>query len=100
MATTTVSRPAKSAAKTPAASTATSTPVKIERTGPTVVPRVDIYETDQAYVLLADMPGVGTDGLEVTADRDELTIRGNVQLPRITPDYQEFDLASYERVFG
>lgn len=91
MATTTMSRPAKSIA--------TSTPVKIERTGRTVVPRVDIYETDKAYVLLADMPGVGTDGLEVTAERDELTIRGNVETPTSTPDYQEFERASYERIF-
>jgi HSP20 family molecular chaperone IbpA len=87
MATTTLSRPV------------TITREKTERPGATVVPRVDIYETDKAYVLLADMPGVGTDGLEVTAERDELTIRGHVAAPASAPDYQEFELADYERIF-
>ena len=39
-----------------------------ERPSRTVAPAVDIYETDQAYVLLADMPGVGRDGLDVVAE--------------------------------
>ena len=65
----------------------------------TVSPRVDIYETDTAYVLLADMPGVGPSGLDVEAERDTLTIRGRVERPTTPPDYQEFELADYQRAF-
>jgi HSP20 family protein len=70
-----------------------------ERTMPTVAPAVDIFETDKAYVLLADMPGVRPDGLDVVAERDELVIRGRVERPVIAPAYQEFELADYQRAF-
>jgi len=69
------------------------------RTTGTVAPRVDIYESDKAYVLLADMPGVAPDGLEVLAEDDELVIQGRVNRPPVPPDYQEFELADYYRAF-
>jgi HSP20 family molecular chaperone IbpA len=81
---------------TPPASTQ---PRTAERAVRTLSPRVDIYETDKAYVLLADMPGVGPDGLEVEAQRDTLVIRGRVDRPATVPDYQEFELANYYRAF-
>jgi len=64
-----------------------------------IAPRVDIYETDTHYVMLADMPGVKPDGLEVIAERETLVIRGHVERPATTPDYQEWDLADYYRAF-
>lgn len=64
-----------------------------------IPPRVDIYETEKIYVLLADMPGVLPDGLDVVAERDELVIRGRVERLARTPDYQEFELANYYRAF-
>jgi HSP20 family protein len=70
-----------------------------ERAIRTVAPRVDIYEADKAYVLLADMPGVGPDGLDIVAERDELIIRGRVDRAAAAPDYQEFELANYHRAF-
>ena len=45
------------------------------------------------------MPGVTADGLDVVAERDELIIRGRVDPPATVPDYQEFELANYERTF-
>jgi HSP20 family molecular chaperone IbpA len=60
---------------------------------------VDIFETDKGFVLLADMPGVPPEGLEVVAERNELVIRGRVERPDTTPDYQEFELATYQRAF-
>ena len=53
----------------------------------TVAPPVDIYETDAAYVLLADMPGVNPEGLDVTAERGELVIRGRTQAPATLPEH-------------
>jgi HSP20 family protein len=70
-----------------------------ERTVHTVSPRVDIYETEKAFVLLADMPGVAPDGLDVEAEGDTLVIRGRVNPPATPPDYQEFELANYQRAF-
>lgn len=40
------------------------------------VPAVDIYETDEAVTVLADMPGVAKDGVEIALENDTLTIRG------------------------
>jgi HSP20 family protein len=65
----------------------------------TVAPRVDIYETDTMYVLLADMPGVGAEGLEVIAEGDSLIVRGRVEPLTRDPDYQEFELTDYQRTF-
>ena len=38
-------------------------------------------------------------GLDVVAERDELIVRGRVEPRATTPDYQEFELANYYRVF-
>ena len=70
-----------------------------ERTARTVAPLVDIYEAEKAFVLLADMPGVASEGLDVVAERDTLIIRGRVDRPAATPDHQEFELANYHRAF-
>jgi HSP20 family molecular chaperone IbpA len=70
-----------------------------ERAQRTITPRVDIYEIDKAFVLLADMPGVTSEGLDVETERDTLIIRGHVERPSPPPDYQEFELADYQRVF-
>lgn len=83
----------------PSTTPTASRPRTADRTAGIVAPAVDIYETDKAFVLLADMPGVARDGLDVVAERNELVIRGRVDPPASTPDYQEFELASYYRTF-
>ena len=40
------------------------------------VPLANIVETADGYLLQAEMPGVGRDGLEVTVENGELTILG------------------------
>jgi len=40
-------------------------------------PAVDIKETDTAYVIHADLPGVKPDDIEVTLENGELTIQGS-----------------------
>ena len=80
----------------------TRAPARREAVGQAVrsiVPRVDIYETDTQYVVLADMPGVTSDGLDVVAERDSLVIHGRVEQTAATADYQEFELADYHRAF-
>ncbi len=39
-------------------------------------PAIDIREVDNGYVLRADLPGVQRDDVEITMDRNVLTIRG------------------------
>lgn len=64
-----------------------------------VAPLVDVYETEEAFVILADMPGVKADGLDVLADRDVLLITGRVSASLLKPTHQEFELADYRRTF-
>ncbi|MGD8866989.1 MAG: Hsp20/alpha crystallin family protein [Gemmatimonadales bacterium] len=42
-------------------------------------PNVDIYSTDTEMVVLADMPGVTKDDLEVALEEDDLIIEGPVR---------------------
>ena len=39
-------------------------------------PRTDIYETDEAVVVVADLPGVAVEDLDVTVENDRLRISG------------------------
>ena len=41
-----------------------------------VFPPVNLYETAEAYVLTAELPGLRGDEIEVTAERDRVTLRG------------------------
>jgi HSP20 family molecular chaperone IbpA len=51
------------------------------------VPKADIYETRDSIVILADMPGVGADDLEVTVEKNILTIKGTALIPTRTGSY-------------
>jgi len=44
-----------------------------------LTPAVDIYENDKEYVLLADLPGVEPDAVNVHLDASELRIQGHVK---------------------
>jgi len=42
-------------------------------------PRVDIFETEQELTLLADLPGVSPDAVDLRFERGELVLQGRVQ---------------------
>jgi HSP20 family molecular chaperone IbpA len=66
------------------------------------VPPVDIYETEQSIVMLADVPGVAEDGVDLTIDRGVLTLRARSrQTPPegFEPIYQEYVPTDFERQF-
>ncbi len=46
----------------------------------TMAPAVDISENEQGITLRAEMPGVSKDRLEVRADRNGLSIQGDVSI--------------------
>ena len=43
-----------------------------------VVPPVDIHQTDEAVVLVADMPGIAKDDLNIHISEGELSIEGDI----------------------
>ena len=68
-----------------------------------VVPPADIYETENEFVIKAEMPGVNKDGINVTLDNNELEITGkiNSNLPdEKNLKYSEFRLHNYQRKFN
>jgi HSP20 family molecular chaperone IbpA len=65
-----------------------------------VSPPVDIYEVDNGLMVMADIPGVMQEQLEVKIDNHVLTIYGRVsknEIPEST--YREYELVSYFRQF-
>src|ERR1700752_383378 len=68
---------------------------------PTWSPPVDIYETKDAYVLCAEMPGVRKDGLDITVEGTTLTIVGRRAEPQPvgTVVHRESKPIDYRRVF-
>jgi len=68
-----------------------------------LVPPVDIYETENEFVIKAEMPGVKKDGVNVTLDNNELEISGKINgnLPEEKNlKYSEFNLYNYHRKFN
>ena len=69
---------------------------------PVFVPPSDIYETKDSIVVLAEMPGVAPDGVDITLERRVLTIRGRSAASEHSGYqrvYNEFANGDYERVF-
>jgi HSP20 family molecular chaperone IbpA len=69
---------------------------------PVFLPPADIYETNNSIVVMAEMPGVPSDGVDITLERRVLTIRGrsttseHAGYQRV---YNEYTDGDYERVF-
>ena len=67
-----------------------------------MLPRVDVFEDDTGITLLADLPGVPKEHLELRVDGDALLIEGQV-MPgtpeRLEPVYAEVRVPRYRRVF-
>jgi HSP20 family protein len=67
-----------------------------------VLPAVDVYEDDAGITLLADMPGVPREQLELKVEGDSLSIEGGVRA--LTPEgleavYAEVRVPRYRRTF-
>lgn len=67
----------------------------------TFVPRVDIYETKNSLVLVADMPGVDERTVDVELEKNVLTIAGRVDAEKSAQGmlYSEYETGDYERAF-
>jgi HSP20 family protein len=56
-----------------------STPAEQTRPGLVFIPAVDIFETDKEITLLADMPGIKAQDLNIDLHENQLTLNGEVQ---------------------
>lgn len=65
-------------------------------------PNTDIYETEEHVVVVADMPGVAPENVDITLERRVLTIHGrmpSVQHEGYRRVYAEYGEGDFERVF-
>jgi HSP20 family molecular chaperone IbpA len=80
-----------------------ASPAEQTRPGLIFTPVVDIFETDQAITVLADMPGVAADGVSIDLRDGVLTMTGDVK-PWDGPDESEvlveFEIGKYYRQFN
>lgn len=64
-------------------------------------PRIDIHEADDAFVLLADMPGADESTTEVLVEKNILTLKGETDLfapEGFVPVHRESGQRYYERL--
>ena len=69
---------------------------------PAVVPPIDIYESDEGLVLVADLPGVSGDTVDVQVQDNKLTLFGRLagEVPDdAQPLHREFIEADFLRSF-
>ena len=82
----------------------TQAPERVERTRAKAVysPQVDIVETPHDIVVMADMPGVDEKSIDITLEKNVLSIYGRVEdvsLDKYSPLHTEYGMGDYERVF-
>lgn len=66
----------------------------------TLTPPVDIFEVPDGLAVVADLPGVEKDALDIRVENDVLTIAGKAKSePKGGEIYREFELANYFRQF-
>ncbi|MEW8505102.1 MAG: Hsp20/alpha crystallin family protein [Candidatus Thiodiazotropha sp.] len=66
-------------------------------------PPVDIFEDESGITLLADMPGVSRERLEIEIDKDTLSIEGKAEIPMaegMAALYADVHSTRYHRSFS
>jgi HSP20 family protein len=79
-----------------------STGVERTRDSRTYIPSVDIYETNENLFLLADMPGTDESRVNITLEKDILTIEAGVDeniYSQRKATYAEYGIGDYYRQF-
>ncbi len=77
-------------------------PAEYTRPGPTFTPSVDIFETESEITLIADMPGVKADDLDIDLTDNVLTLSGEVESPEGNNEvdvFREYQIGKYHRQF-
>ncbi|MBW7857456.1 MAG: Hsp20/alpha crystallin family protein [Leptonema sp. (in: Bacteria)] len=66
-------------------------------------PAVDIYENENSFVLYADIPGADEKSVEITVEKDQLSIQAKVndEVPVGSKlRYSEYGIGDYKRSFS
>ena len=65
-------------------------------------PPVDIFEDAHGIMVVAEMPGVGPDGVEIEVEKNQLTLEGHIR-PKdyegVKPLHVEYAIGDYYRRF-
>lgn len=80
-----------------------TTPAEQTRPGLVFTPAVDIFETDKELTLVADMPGVKAEYLNIDLRDNVLTLDGEAQSPEgpgETDVVREYRIGNYYRQFN
>ena len=65
-----------------------------------IAPPVDIFENEDSLIVVADLPGVEKEGVEIHVEDNILTIKGLAKYDQpATAIHQEFRLQNYYRQF-
>ncbi len=67
------------------------------------MPNTDIYETDQALVVVMEMPGVDKGHLDIGFEDDVLRVSGRIDFSKyekLQPVYTEYNIGHYQRSFN
>lgn len=82
-----------------------STPSAIQQEGTRenerfVRPPVDIFESEDGLTVMADLPGVPKEGLDIQVKENTLTIKARARNPQTwSPIYREFEVFNFFRQF-
>ena len=66
------------------------------------IPNTDIFETDDKVVVIADIPGVDEKSVDITLEKNILTINAYVDAPQLDGyalAYAEYEIGDYQRRF-
>jgi HSP20 family molecular chaperone IbpA len=66
------------------------------------VPAADIFETDQALMVIMEMPGVEKKNVSIALENDVLRVEGQIDLSNyqgLEPVYTEYNVGHYARGF-
>jgi HSP20 family protein len=75
---------------------------ELTHAGPVFIPAVDIFEDQNTLILIADMPGVNSDGVDIHLKDNELTISGRPKKEeknQTAPIYTEYESGGFLRSF-
>jgi HSP20 family molecular chaperone IbpA len=67
------------------------------------IPNADIYETEQALMVLMEMPGVERGNVDIRVENDVLDVEGKIdfsQYQGLRPIYAEYPVGHYRRSFS
>src|ERR1700757_1145348 len=67
------------------------------------VPRTDIFETDDALVVVMEMPGVDRKNIDVRLENDELQVEARIDFSKyegMEPLYTEYNVGHFSRTFS